>query len=167
VSAVRSRLTTAAATSAGAGERFAARAGVRLVDPDAATDEAGDGSHAVARLVDPDGAAGPCGGDAVPPAAVIVLVDAAARAAALAALTDPDGGGEPPVLVLAAAGVQFRGAACAPLTAVATVPGEGRLADRADAEGGLRFSVAVEVRDAGGAAVAAGSVQWVARVRNP
>jgi hypothetical protein len=154
---------TAASVRAGAGERFAARAGVRLVEPDDAA-PGPDGSRAVARLVDPDGAAVRCG--AVPPAAVIVLVDAAARAAAIAALTDPDGGGEPPVLVLAAAGVQFHGAACGPLTAVATVPGERRLADRADAEGGLRFSVAVDVRDAGGVPVAAGSVQWVARVRN-
>jgi hypothetical protein len=159
---VRSPITTAAAIPAGVGERFAARAGVRLVYPDDLAAGGSGGCSAVARLVDPDdaGAGGP-----VPPAAVIVLVDAAARAAATAALTDPDAPGEPPVLVLAAAGVQFHGAACGPLTAVATVPCEGRLADRADAEGGLRFSVAVEVRDAGGAPVAAGSVQWVARVR--
>jgi hypothetical protein len=165
VSAVRSPITTAAAIPAGVGERFAARAGVRLVDPDGAGDRPG-GCRAVARLIDPDDPDGVVGAaHPVPPAAVTVLVDAAARAAAISALTEPDGTGEPPVLVLAAAGVQFHGAACGPLTAVATVPCERRLADRADAEGGLRFSVAVEVRDRGGAAVAAGSVQWVARIR--
>src|SRR5262249_52280231 len=152
VSAVGVPLTTAA-TSAGAGERFAARAGVRLVDGSA---EGPCGCQVVARLVEPDDAAG----GIVPPAAVIVLVEAAARAAPLAPLTDRDERGEAPVLVLAAAGVHLHGPAGGPLTAVATVPGEGRLADRADTEGGLRFSVAVDVRDASGASVAAGSVQW-------
>jgi hypothetical protein len=158
VSAVRSPISTEAAVPAGVGERFAARAGVRLVDGAAA--DAPGGCSAVARLADPDAP-----GDLLAPAAVIVLVDTAARAAATAALSDPEGGGEPPVLVLAAAGVQFHGVARGPLTAVATVPCESRLADRADAAGGLRFSVAVEVHDADGAAVAAGTVQWVARVR--
>jgi hypothetical protein len=50
------------------------------------------------------------------------------------------------------------------VSATASVPCEGELADRADASGVLRFSVAVDVVDLAGERVATGTVQWQARL---
>ncbi|MBN2623769.1 MAG: hypothetical protein JXA83_10390 [Acidimicrobiales bacterium] len=139
------------AAVAEASERFTARIGVQ-VEPRS------------------DGCAGNCGATAtldpptasVPTGAVLALVDAAARAAAETALGVP---GTPATLVPTATGVQHRVASAAgALTAQASVPCEGTLADRADERGVLRFSVAVEVVDAAGERIATGTVQWLARI---
>ena len=143
-------------------ERFAAHVGVRMVD---AGDGAPCGCRATARLVGPAAWLGDAGadggGEPVPTGAVLALVDAAARAAAEAALAGP---GRRATLVPTATGVQHRVAATGTVTASASVPCEGVLADRADERGLLRFSVAVDVVDARGDRVATGTVQWLATI---
>lgn len=97
----------------------------------------------------------------VPTGALLALVDATAREAAERAVAAP---GRRATLVPLATGVQFRGTVPGPVTARASVPCEGVLVDRADEEGVFRFSVAVDVVASTGDRVAAGTVQWLARV---
>ncbi|HEX6420026.1 MAG TPA: hypothetical protein VFZ77_16110 [Acidimicrobiales bacterium] len=135
---------------------FAAHVGVEVQRHEAAP----GGCVATAVLEAPPpwlAASGPAEARAVPTGALLALVDATARAAADAVLASP---GVRATLVPAATSVQYGPAAAAPLTASASVPCEGVLTDRADGDGRIRFSVAVEVTDAGGERVATASVQW-------
>ncbi|MFO7281244.1 MAG: hypothetical protein C0P77_012645 [Thermoanaerobacterales bacterium] len=109
-------------------------------------------------------AAGPAGdaeGPTVPTAAILAAVDATARRVAWAALGEP---GDAATLVETAASVQFHRAARGVVTARASVPCDNPISHRADASGTVRFSVAVDVTDAGGDRVATGSVQWLAQL---
>lgn len=133
-----------------AGAQLADRLGIR-VEP---ADPAHGGCGAVATFPAPPDAV-------VPTAAVLAVVDATARAAAEAAVTVS---GRHAALVATATGVQFREQGRGTITAQATVPCEGVITDRADADGLFRFSVAVDVVDPSGARVAAGTVQWFARM---
>jgi hypothetical protein len=133
-----------------AGAALADRLGIRV---DRADPSLG-GCGAVATFPAPPDAVLPTG-------AVLALVDATARAAAEAAVTVS---GRHPALVATAAGVQFREQGRGTITARATVPCEGVITDRADADGLFRFSVAVDVVDPSGARVAAGTVQWTGRM---
>lgn len=154
--------------STAAGDRFAAHVGVRV-------DQGVDtpcGCGATATLTDrpawrqtADGGDGGAVADAaVPTGAVLALVDAAARGAAEEALSGHEG---PATLVPVATGVQYRSRPVGLLTATASVPCEGDLADRADPQGVLRFSVAVTVVDRHGDRTATGTVQWLATLAPP
>jgi hypothetical protein len=140
------------------GERFAAHVGVQV-------DTSGDGSPcdcgatatltAAAPWLEPgqdDGGTAP-----VPTGAVLALVDAVARHAAGVAVAES---GHRVRLDATAMGIQFRAPAAGPVTATASVPCEGVIADRADERGSFRFSVAIEVVDDAGERVATGTVQW-------
>jgi hypothetical protein len=133
-------------------ERFAARSGVTTLEQEG---RSRCGCTATATL-SPDPADD--AGAPVPTGALLVLVDAVARTAACAALRAPC------TLQAAGAGVRYDAPAAGRLTATATVPSDGELGDRADAAGTVRFSVAVEITDAGGQRVATGTVQWVAHL---
>jgi hypothetical protein len=133
------------ASTAAEGERFASRVGVRV-------DVEGAPPCGARATLDP-----PDGDGRVATGALLALVDAVARRAA----TDATVGSDRPVhLAVTAAAVQFRSPATGGLSATATVPCEGMITDRADADGSFRFSVAVDVVDEGGARVASASVQW-------
>lgn len=147
---------------ASADETLAGALGIRVDRPDP---DAGGGA-AVATFADGSAWSGDesTAGDEpvpVPTAALLALVDATARAAAEAAVGAP---GRTTTLVPVATGVHFRALVHGPVTATASVPRDRDLADRADDRGALRFSVAVDVVGPGGARVAAGTVQWVARM---
>jgi hypothetical protein len=98
-----------------------------------------------------------------PAIALLAVIDGVARAAAASALDAP-GRPAPTELAPTAVAVRYQGPACGELTATATVPCDGDLADRADAGGVVRFSVAVEVTGDDGRRVATATVQWRARL---
>lgn len=139
-----------------AADRFADHVGVQVTATDGTP--CGCGATAVLR---PPGPGDEAGAGTVPTGAVLALVDATARRAAEAAVTVP---GYTATLVPTATGVQYRRPATGPLTARASVPCEGQVADRADEQGTFRFSVAVDVDDPSGERVATGTVQWTCRL---
>jgi hypothetical protein len=144
-------------TAGDVGERFAAHVGVRLLGPDADS----PCGTATATLPESSSWCDDSGTAAVPTGALLALVDATARAAASTALGDR---GPRATLRTTATGVHYRSPASGAVTATATVPCEGELAHRADEQGVLRFSVAVELVDGAGDRVATGTVQWLARL---
>jgi hypothetical protein len=134
------------ASTAASGERFAADVGIRI-------ETAGAPPCGARATLEPDGST-----DApVATGAMLALVDAVARRGAVEATADAP---RPLRLEVVAAAVQFRSPAVGRLAATATVPCEGTVADRADADGAFRFSVAVDVVDEAGVKVASASVQW-------
>jgi hypothetical protein len=108
-------------------------------------------------------AAGPL---TAPAMALLATIEDVARAAATYALGGP-GGEAPPELAPTAVAVRYHGPAAGRLTAAAVVPCDRSLADRAGADGVLRFSVAVDVTAEDGARVATATVQWRARLDEP
>jgi hypothetical protein len=134
------------ASAAASGERFASAVGIRIDD---------DGAPPCGARATLDPSAG--ADDPVPTGALLALVDAVARRGAAEATHDAP---EPLRLEIVAASVQFRSPAVGRLTATATTPCEGTVADRAGPDGGFRFSVAVDVVDGAGTRVASASVQW-------
>jgi hypothetical protein len=140
------------------GERFATHVGVQV-------DRSGDGSPCDCGATATLTAEAPWlaeGEDApAPTGALLALVDATARQAASAALGKA---GQGAVVIATATSVQHHREAAGAVSATASVPCEGELADRADASGVLRFSVAVDVVDLAGERVATGTVQWQARL---
>jgi hypothetical protein len=95
--------------------------------------------------------------------ALLAVIGDVARTAAANALSGPDGEAAPS-LILTAVAVRYHGPAAGPLTAAAVVPCDRSLADRAGADGDVRFSVAVVIAADDGTRVATATVQWRARL---